>query len=106
MTSGSIKLQGKAGTWMARLFGNRRTMTKWQNICRIMCQAPSLGTLSIGCRENDVEGGPVWDGCRRPQASTIGLYDRPADSQSHPHPGRLGREKGVKDSLRINGIDS
>src|SRR5712671_6107825 len=68
--------------------------------------APSWVPISIGCWQNDVEDGAVWDGRRSPQASAMGLHDRPADGQSHPHPVWLGCKKGVEDAFNIKGIDS
>src|SRR5580658_3595950 len=41
-----------------------------------------------------------------PQPAAVGLYDRPADGQSHSDPFRLGGKKGSEEAIGVFCIDS
>src|ERR1019366_4540790 len=66
---------------------------------------PSAATC-IADRQNEVENRPAWNRCRYPKTTPMGLDNRSADRQTHPHPGRFGREESVKNPAHILSVDA
>src|SRR4029077_4391714 len=55
--------------------------------------------------QRELEDGAVWKIRRCPQLATVGINDRTADRQSHPHALWLGGEEGLEEPARPREVE-